>query len=268
MKKKTEAEITEERIDENINVKVFLEMIPSDKRETVITLIKEGRIGVYGDEDITFVLTDVKERDNDYALRWYNIVFAISHEFKEVILYNLFHTDDVIGVKNYISNYIRYCYTDIFNFCKRSDSNTPFLLTDNKICFKKTNEVLIDISTKKAKEICDNFINEVLDEKNLKKIDGEELTVRKENTAAADFEFYNKDEIEEIAKNFVNEPISLFRIMHERGLIYVTNGDKNRYSRRARDKKIKRKMGTEELFGIKKDVLNRYKGADKIENSK
>ncbi len=61
-------------------------MIPSDKREKVIKLIKEGRICVYGDEDITFVLTDVKERDNDYALRWYNIVFAISHEFKELIL--------------------------------------------------------------------------------------------------------------------------------------------------------------------------------------
>lgn len=236
---------------------------PEANNQLIGELIDTHRMGVFYDDDTAIIVADVKDFDD--LKKWKMIALAFDKNSKTLKEKDLFGAGDCGAVHNYIKQYLKCIITDVRTVCNHKDSNTPLMLTKGRICIKETGEIIFDTNdtTAAAKELkndVETFIRKIVADKDIKIVDGEELSKKKSvNDDVSDYIFISKPEADETAESLGYGDAKNFYKMAEAADIFYKTKD-NRFSRRVRDSKIKELLGSEQIFGIKKSVFLKYKG--------
>ena len=264
-------QITNEEInktEKELIAKLFTDAkVYENNKDMINALIDENRIGVFYDEDSVVIVMDAKclDTENENYLKWYAVA-AVFERASGKIVNHVIAEKSSNKIAKFVTDYVMCVLYEFRNAFRPSDSNTPFALINNRICLKGTKDVLIDLDTENNISDVDEFINELVLDDFIPELDGEEIQKKDGvNTDVNDYIFFNKNIADIIAEDLgYAEPKNLYKLLHKRGLIYKTKD--SRYSKRVRNKKLQKRMGNEQLIGIKKSVYNKVRGVADNDN--
>lgn len=223
-------------------------------------LIDTHRMGVYYDDDTVIIVTDIKDLDDQK--KWKIIVLAFDKESRKLKEKALFDAESYNAVHNYIKQYLYCVLLNVRKACHHLDSRTPLILTKGCIRIKESDNVLFDTHDSAVKEKAADtaaFFREIVTNENIKIVDGEELSKKKSvNNDVNGYIFISKQNADEIAESLgYGDAKNFYKKIESENLIYKTKD--NRFSRRVRDSKIREFLGSEQIFGIKKDAYLKAK---------
>lgn len=235
-------------------------------KDKLNALIDGNRIGVFYDNRRIILIIDAACYDSENYLEWYNIVMAYDRNTNKIIASSIVQAESYNSVHNFAKKYVKLEMPSVRKVCHYIDSNSPFELKNNKIRFEGDSNILIDLDTENNISDADEFINELVSDDSIPELDGEKLQKKGDtNTEVNDYMFFNKNIADIIAEDLgYADPKNLYKLLYKRGLIYKTKD--SRYSRRVRNEKLKKFMGSEQLMGIKKSVYNKVRGVADNDN--
>ncbi|MDE6708868.1 MAG: hypothetical protein K2J76_00065 [Oscillospiraceae bacterium] len=235
-------------------------------KDKLNALIDKNRIGVFYDNRRIILIIDAACYDSENYLEWYTIAMAYDRNTNKIIASSIVQAESYSSVYNFAKKYVKLEMPAVRKVCHYKDSNSPFELKNNIIRFEGDSNILIDLDTENNISDADKFINELVSDDSIPKLDGEEIQKKDGvNTDVNDYIFFNKNIADIIAEDLgYAEPKNLYKLLYRRGIIYKTKD--SRYSRRVRDKELQKFMGNEQLMGIKKSVYNKVRGVADNDN--